>query len=198
MNQSAFRSASSFFIVFGLLVLGAAGIAAAEESPRVTPQERQPFQAAPATEAKSCGSCAFILQKCFASCFAGGGKRQMSACLTGCDKAAASCRCDEVAKLRSEDLVSWGVVSLTKNGCHPGSSCPPSYASCAGWSGPSNCGPSYCQDESWCGDPWCDNGCDPDGGPANHTPYEQFRVCFDQFGNSCTEWSSYDAVFCGC
>jgi hypothetical protein len=102
------------------------------------------------------------------------------------------------AVLRSEDLVRWGLVTVTKSGCHPTQFCPPSYASCAGWSGDSVCDASYCETESFCGDPWCDNGCDPDGGPANHTPYERFRVCFDQFGNPCTEWFSYAAVFCGC
>ena len=192
MSQPAFRCPSLSMIVFGLLLLGAAGGAASGEDPRVALRARQGSRAVPAQ------TCALIHQKCTAACFADAGKRAMGACLTACDKAAAGCTPDGAATLRSEDLVRWGVVSFTKNGCHPGSSCPPGYSSCASWSGPSVCGASYCQDESFCGDPWCDNGCDPNGGPANHTPYEQFRVCFDQFGNSCTEWSSYDAVFCGC
>jgi hypothetical protein len=195
MSQPAFRFPSPFVIV-GLLLLGAVGVAAAEEGPRVTPQARQGFLAVP--QAKSCESCALAHQKCFATCFAGAGKRAASACLTACDKAAASCSCEGEATLRSEDLVRWGVVGITKDGCHPTSLCPSGYSSCAGWSADTVCGASYCQNESWCGDPWCDNGCDPDGGPANYTPYERFRVCFDQFGNSCTEWLSYDAGFCGC
>lgn len=195
MSQRTFRSPILSFIVLGLLLAGAAGAAAAAEGPRATPQAGQDFRAVPQPPAKGC---ALTHQKCFATCFADAGKRGMTACLTACDKAAASCMDDGASTLRSEDLVRWGVVSITKDGCHPSSLCPSSYASCASWSAPSNCGPSYCQDESWCGDPWCDNGCHSGGGPANHTPYEQFRVCFDSSGNSCTEWSSYDAVFCGC
>lgn len=198
MSQRAFRYSGPSVLVFGLLLIGAAGVAAAEESPRLISQARQDFRAVAPPPAKGCEFCVQIHQKCFASCFTGAGKRAMAACLTACDKAAARCQCDGPATLRSEDLVDWGVVSLTKAGCHPSVLCPSSYASCAGWSAPSQCDAVYCQDESWCGDPWCDNGCDPDGGPASHAPYEQFRVCFDQFGNSCTEWVSYDAVFCGC
>jgi len=185
-------------IVFGLLFLGAVGGATAEEVRRARPQARQDFRAAPPPQATSSETCALIHQKCFSNCFADADKREMAACLTACDKAAASCTPDGAAILRSEDLVSWGVVSLTKSGCHPTQFCPSSYASCAGWSGDSVCDASYCENESFCGDPWCDNGCDPNGGPANHTPYERFRVCFDQFGNPCTEWFSYAAVFCGC
>ena len=198
MSQLAFRFPSPSVVVFGLLLVGAAGAAAAEEGPRITPEARQGFRIVLPPQAAGHEPCAVTLQKCFVSCFANGGKRAMDACLTACDKAATRCTSDGAATLRSEDLVRWGVVSMNKDGCHASQLCPSGYSSCASWSGPSNCGPSYCQDESWCGDPWCDNGCHPGGGPANHTPYEQFRVCFDQFGNSCTEWISYDASLCGC
>jgi hypothetical protein len=196
MSQLTSRCPSPSVIVIGLLLLGVAVAAVAEEGPRVAPQARRAVQAVP--QAKGCESCVLSHQKCFASCFADAGGEKVRTCLTACDKAADRCICDGAATLRSEDLVKWGVVSLTKSGCHASVLCPSGYSSCASWSGPSNCDGSYCQDESWCGNPWCDTGCDPNGGPANHTPYEQFRVCFDQFGNSCTEWVSYDAVFCGC
>jgi len=198
MSQLAFRSPRPFVLIAALLLLAAAGAAVAQEGPRANPQARPGVRELPQPPAKVCESCTFAHQKCFATCFAGPSKRGLSACLTACDKAAASCSCDAEATLRSEDLVKWGLVSMTKDGCHATSLCPASYSSCASWSADNPCAPSYCQTESYCGDPWCDNGCDPDGGPASHQPYERYRVCFDQFANPCTEWLSYDAVFCGC
>jgi hypothetical protein len=197
MSQRALRCPSPSVIVLGLLLLGAAGAAAAaEEGPRVTPQERPLVHGALPSQAASCDSCALAYQKCFATCFTDSSKRVQAACLTACDKAAARCTCDGAAILRSEDLVRWGLVSITKDGCHATSLCPSSFASCAGWSPTTACGPTYCQNETWCGA--CgDNGCDPSG-PANYTPYEKYRVCFDPFGNSCTEWVSFDAGNCGC
>ena len=196
MSHRAFRCSSPSVIVLGLLLLGVAGAAAAaEEGPRVTPQARPLVRGALPSQAAS-GDSALAYQKCFAACFADGTKRAPAACLTACDKAAARCTWDGAATLRSEDLVQWGLVSITKDGCHATSLCPSSFASCAGWSPATVCGPTYCQNETWCGE--CgDNGCAPNG-PANYTPYEKYRVCFDQFGTPCTEWVSYDAGNCGC
>jgi hypothetical protein len=188
MNKRAFRCPVPSVVVFGLLLLNVIGAAVADESPQRTPRAREAFWAIAPPPTIGCQSCALAFDKCFATCFAHLGKRTTGACLTACYKAAVTCTCDGAVTLRSEDLVEWGLVSLNKEeACHGPVSCQPNYPSCAGWS------PLYA-----CGEPSCVQGsytclgCDEESCPepptvlAHHS--ERFRVCFDQFGNSCTEW----------
>jgi hypothetical protein len=80
--------------------------------------------------------------------------------------------------------------------CHGTVSCQPNYPSCAGWSGYADCGDPLCGIYRWCGDCGDPFGC---WDPATRQTRERFRVCFDQFGNSCTEWqSTLVLVACGC
>jgi hypothetical protein len=121
----------------------------------------------------------------------------MGECLTACDNAAATCTCDQAVGLRSEELVNFEWPSMAKAACHGTVSCQPYYPSCASWSGYSDCG------TPWCGSAKCEceyiEGhlfCFP--GPAWKQNRERFRVCFDQWGNSCTEWQQTVTSYCGC
>jgi hypothetical protein len=183
MNMLAFRCPNLSVFVLGLLLISMAGASAAEER-----QAREASQALATPRAVG----ALADQKCFATCFANVDKGKMGACLTACNEAAA-------VTLRSEDLVRWGLVSITKAACHSVVSCQPDHPSCAGWSGYSTCGDPYCQFQFSCGESVCHEGglCFPEGGPARHVPYERFRVCFDQFSNPCTEWDRLDIYNCG-
>lgn len=107
--------------------------------------------------------------------------------------------CDGPVTLRSEDLVQQGLVSITKSACHGSVSCQPNYPSCASWSSYSACDAPYCANQVGCGDCNCDEFgiCWCERGPARHVPSERFRVCFDQFGNSCTEWQKLTTYSCG-
>lgn len=199
MNQRAFRCLPvSLFILALLLIL--AGAALAAENPRVTPQARAAFLAVAPPQAAGCPSCALAHQKCSSTCFGEAEKGQMGACLTACDNAAATCSCDGPVTLRSEDLVQRGWASVTKAAaCHGNVSCQPNFPSCASWSSYSACGDPFCDEGPRCGDCFCEGGhcfCDP--GPALKSTQERFRVCFDQFGNSCTEWQVVLNSRCGC
>lgn len=199
MNKRAFRCPNPSVFVFGLLLISVVGAASAEESSRLTPQGRAAFRAVAPPQARGCQSCALAHQKCSATCFADVDKGQMSACLTACNNAAAICTCDGAVTLRSEDLVQRGLVSITKAACHGWVSCQPDYPSCAGWSSYSACGDPYCEDQHGCGDCNCDFGiCVCEWAPARFVPNERFRVCFNQFGNSCTEWQGLVIYTCGC
>lgn len=200
MKKPAFRCPNPSVFIFGLLLISAVGAAAAAENPRPNLQAREDFRAAASSQAKSCPSCALVHQKCFGTCFADVEKEQIGSCLTACNNAAALCTCDEEVTLRSEDLVELGLVSINKNACHGYVSCQPNYPSCAGWSDYSTCGEPYCQDQFGCGECNCDEFgiCYCGRGPARFVPYERFRVCFDQFGNSCTEWYPRTIYNCGC
>lgn len=189
MNKRAFRCPKLSIFVLGLLVMSMVGATAAEESPRLTPQAREAFRTAVAMP-QALGTLAD--QKCFATCFDDVDKGKMGACLRACNNAAA-------VTLRSEDLVQWGLVSIDKAACHASVSCQPNYPSCASWSSYSTCGDPFCQFQFSCGETICHEGglCFPEGGPARHVPYERFRVCFDQFGNSCTEWYRLNIYTCG-
>ena len=90
-------------------------------------------------------------------------------------------------------------ASLAKAACHGTVSCQPNYPSCASWSGYSDCGDAWCGQQRPCGECEYIEGhlfCSP--GPAWKQPRERFRVCFDQFGNSCTEWQQTLISSCGC
>ena len=196
MTERAFRCPSPSILVFALL-LALPGLAAAGEDPRISPQAREAFEAVAPDQAQGCRPCAFAHQRCSATCFSLAEKGGVGECLMACDNAAATCTCDQAVSLQSEDLVSWDWPDTAKAAaCHGTVSCQPNYPSCAGWSGYSDCGDPQCGIYRWCG-----NCGDPFGcwDPATRQPRERFRVCFNQSGQSCTEWQgTLVLVACGC
>jgi hypothetical protein len=197
MSERAYRCIPLMILIFAVL-LALPGVAAAQENPRAHPGTAFEGVVVP-PEAKSCGACTVAYQKCSATCF-GGEKAGMGACLTACDNAAVKCTCDQEVSVRSEDLVNWGVVKVTKAAaCHGNVSCQPNYPSCASWSSYSDCEDPFCGSGAHCGECVCDEFrcfCPP--GPAWKQKQERFRVCFDQFGNSCTEWQTIQPFTCEC
>lgn len=198
MNERTFRCPSTAILIFALLLAALPGLAAADEGPRISRQARAVFEAVVPDQAKDCQLCAFVHQKCSATCFSLIEKGGTGDCLTACDNAAATCTCDQAVSLRSEDLAVWGWPITTKAACHGSVSCQPNYPSCASWSGYSNCGDPFCGIGP-CGECFCEFGrCFCEKGPALKQSRERFRVCFDQFGNSCTEWQQTLISSCGC
>lgn len=199
MTKRPFPCPFTSILVFALLLAALPGLAAAEEGPRAFRQARADFEAVAPAQAKNCQLCASIHQKCSATCFSRIEEGGTGDCLTSCDNAAATCTCDEVASLRSEDLVAWGLAVTTKAACNGTVSCQPNFPSCASWSSYSNCGDPYCGIGAKCGECTCDEFrcfCGP--GPAWKQSRERFRVCFDQYSNSCTEWQTTVTSSCGC
>ena len=197
MNHRAFRCTPILLVALALL-LALPGLGAAAERPGTAARARAAFEAVAPPQAASCGICAIAFQRCSTACFGRGDKTGMGACLTGCDNLAATCTCDQQGgvNLRSEDLVRWDPSSMTKDACHGYLSCQPNYPSCASWSGYSSCGDPFCGTGHRCGD-----DCEPWGpcpGDAWKEFLERFRVCFDQYGNSCTEWQTTQTSSCGC
>jgi hypothetical protein len=104
---------------------------------------------------------------------------------------------DQRTALRSEDLVSFAGRGFTKAACHPITSCQPDYPSCASWSGYTDCDDPFCGFAPQCGDDCPEIG--PCPGPAMKQRRERFRVCFNAFGQSCTEWQrTMINLGCGC
>ncbi|HET9226984.1 MAG TPA: hypothetical protein VFR31_09975 [Thermoanaerobaculia bacterium] len=140
--------------------------------------------------AADCAPCNVAHERCSVNCFGREGKGQIGACLIGCDNAAAVCSCDEVVTLRSEDVVarSGDLRSLTafSAACHSTTPCGAAYPSCASWSGYANCGDPFCGFARGCGE--CEDF--PCPGPAMKQQRERFRVCFNEIGQSCTEYQS--------
>lgn len=198
MSERVLRGSSILILGFGLLMLLSSPAAAGEE-PRVSPQARARFEAVAPPQAAGCGLCAFAYQTCSSTCFGLAEGRDMGKCLTGCDNAAKMCTCDDPVDLRSEDLVGFDWPSQTKASCHGTVSCQPNFPSCASWSAYSDCGTAYCGNGPKCGEcEWIEGHlfCGP--GPAWRQSRERFRVCFDQYGNSCTEWQQTLQITCGC
>ncbi len=197
MNKLALRCPTFSVFVFGLLLMSMVGAAAADESPRRAPQAREAFRPVALPLTLGCPSCALAFEKCFADCFTDGAKGTTPACVKACRKAAAVCRCDEAVTLRSEDLVKWGLVSMTKQeACHGWVSCQPNYPACTGWSGTSACGTPHCDSGPYCVE-CTEESCPVEEAPYVHAPIERFRVCFDQFANPCTEWQVWSYPGCG-
>jgi hypothetical protein len=191
MDDRAYRGLTLTIVACALLV-ALPGPTAAEENP--TRAAREAFRTVAPIQA-ACGACAAAHKSCFTSCFGLEDKSGMGTCLMQCDNAAATCSCDEQGvTLRSEDLAPF--AQLTKAACHGTVSCQPNYPSCASWSGYSDCGDPQCGIYRWCGDcgdPW---GC---WDLATRQPQERFRVCFNEFGQSCTEWQgTLVLTACGC
>jgi hypothetical protein len=201
MNKRELRCPSLFILGFALLLILPV-LAAADEHPAASPAARAlaEFAAVAPPQAASCVVCAAAYQKCSTVCFGRADKSGLGACLNACDNAAALCSCDQVVNLRSEDLVDFEWPSAAKAACHGSVSCQPNYPSCASWSSYSNCGDPYCGFFPHCGECICDEFrcfCGP--GPAIDQDQERFRVCFDQYGNSCTEWQKVKTlVYCEC
>lgn len=197
MKERAYRSPSIAILGFALLVF-LAGLAAADErAVRATSASREAAFAAVLPAQASCRPCAVAHANCFANCFGLPEKEGMRACLTACDNAVATCTCDEAVTLRSEELVEWEWPSLSKAACHSTTPCGSAYASCAGWSSYADCGDLFCGTGMGCG-----SNCNPFKpcfGPALQQWRERFRVCFNEFGQSCTEWQRVVLTYeCGC
>jgi hypothetical protein len=196
MNERAFRCSSTSVLIFALLLAVLPGLAAADEVPRLSPQAREAFEEVASPQAKGCRPCALAHQSCSATCFSLAEKGGMAKCLMACDNAAATCTCEQAVTLRSEDVVSWEWPSQAKAACHGNVSCQPAYPSCGSWSSYSDCGDPLCGIYRWCGDCGDIFGC---WDLATRQPRERFRVCYNQYGQSCTEWETANfLVACGC
>lgn len=113
-------------------------------------------------------------------------------------------RSDQAVTLRSEDLVAkFGFPFVNKGNkslasCEPITACGPAYGygSCASWSTYTECGDLYCSATA--------RGCGPCGdercvGPGLEQKYEAYRICFNQLGESCTQWTRVSYTdSCGC
>jgi len=144
-------------------------------------------------------SCMVAQEQCSTNCVGLEGRAEVVSCLMGCDNAAALCSRDEQPTLDSEWYTEqFGNLLTTKAGaCHSTTPCSAEYSSCGTWSGYSNCGDPYCGVYRFCGGP-C-----PDYpycfGEATRQYQERYRVCFNQQGQSCTEYQRINTlVGCGC
>ena len=177
----------SFLAILLLLVLSAAAVQA---------------------QTASCRPCAIAHEQCSVNCLGREGKA-VGACLIRCDNAAALCSCDEPATLISEDFVAkFGpqpgpepglkVVTDFSVACHSTTPCDSSYGSCANWSSYSDCGDQFCGIVIGCGE--CNEwGQCEAGGPGLKQFRERYRVCFNELGQSCTEYQrSSTSLGCGC
>jgi hypothetical protein len=156
----------------------------------------------------TCRRCEVAQENCSVNCLGREGKA-IGACLIGCDNAAALCACDEPATLNSEDFVErFGpqpgaqadlrVVTDFSVACHSTTPCGTAYGSCANWSTFTECGDPFCGPASACRicDEW---GQCTAAGPAMKQNYERYRVCFNELGQSCTEYQrGVSTGECGC
>ena len=158
------------------------------------------LSAAPAQAAR-CGPCEVVQERCTVNCL-GRDKAEIGACLMACDNEAATCSCDEAVTLRSEDFVartgSLGVVTDFAAACHSTTPCGTAYPSCASWSGYYDCDDPFCGSVRGCGE------CEGDfprfcPGPGMKQRGERYRVCFNNLGQSCTEYQlTLINLGCGC
>jgi hypothetical protein len=195
MKPKAYRSLPTIVLAFALLpALG--GPAAADENPRQP--GRGARDAALPVQAASCGACVAAQERCTTRCFGVQDKTAMTACLIGCDNAAANCSCDERVTLRSEDVLPRpDLLGAKAAACNGTVTCGTEYSSCASWSAYYDCGDPFCAVYRWCGDQCADPtfGC---FGPAMRQSREQYRVCFNAQGQSCTEYRSGALTVLGC
>jgi hypothetical protein len=157
--------------------------------------------AAVQAQAVACRACAIAQERCAVNCFGRDDKKEMRACLIGCDNAAALCSCDEPATLNSEDYVArfgLGGVTGLKAACHSTTPCDSSYGSCANWSTYTNCDDPFCGLVLGCGE--CDEwGHCAAGGPGIKQWRERYQVCFNELGQSCTHYQrTASSGGCGC
>ncbi len=99
--------------------------------------------------------------------------------------------------LGSNQSVALNLASLTKAACHGTVSCQPNYPSCASWSSYAGCDGAYCG-TARCNCEYIEGHLFCYSDDAWKEPLERFRVCFDQYGNSCTEWQQIWTSTCGC
>lgn len=157
--------------------------------------------AAVEAQAARCRPCDLAQERCSVNCFGREDKLERSACLIGCDNAAALCSCDEPVTLRSEDVVAaslWPDPVGFAGACHSTTPCGSEYGSCASWSSYSNCGDPFCGVALGCGE--CNEwGQCEAGGPATKQNRERYRVCFNAQGQQCTEYQRTSInLGCGC
>ncbi|MEA2563664.1 MAG: hypothetical protein QOH06_5168 [Acidobacteriota bacterium] len=122
---------------------------------------------------------------------------------------AGAVQAQEAATMNSEDFVArFGfqasptsglkVVTAFAAACHSTTPCGSAYGACANWSSFSDCGDQFCGAALGCGE------CDEWGhceayGPALKQLRERYRVCFNQLGQSCTEYQlAASTGGCGC
>jgi len=94
-----------------------------------------------------------------------------------------------------EDPEAVAAVIAASGACAQATSCN-GYGSCNGWSPATTCGPRFCLG-SLCGKPCFD---DPDcvQRVALGQYSQDYRVCFNSAGASCTEWSVTGPTMVGC
>jgi hypothetical protein len=159
-----------------------------------------------------CRPCEIAQERCSVNCLGRQGKA-IGACLIQCDNAAAVCSCDEPATLNSEDFVArFGqqpgpqagseaglkVVTAFAAACHSTTPCGSAYGACANYSSYSDCGDPVCGLVMGCGacDEW---GHCQAAGQGMKQLRERYRVCFNELGQSCTEYQrTQTSLGCGC
>ena len=159
-------------------------------------------------EAAKCRPCAIAQERCSVNCL-GREDKAIGACLVRCENAAAVCSCDEPATLNSEDFVArFGpqpgaeadlrVVTEFSAACHATTPCGSAYGACANWSTYTDCGDPFCGPSAACRicNEW---GQCTAAGPSQKQYIERYRVCFNELGQSCTEYQRGTATGeCGC
>jgi hypothetical protein len=199
MRDRAYRCLPiAILVVFALLLVLPAPAAAGENAARGGAVWHAPLP----PQAASCGICKAALERCSIKCL-GADKAEMGSCMRSCDNAAAACTaCDDEVTLRSEDVVArmpWLAKDFEKTAaCHSTTPCDYNiYGSCAGWSGYTDCDDPFCGFGAGCGEDCPEIG--PCPGPAMKQRRERYRVCFDPYNNSCTEYQRTTLTLdCGC
>ncbi len=184
MNQQAYRCLPVIPVVFALLLILPGQAVAGEREGR----DRAPAEASRLDELPSqaaCPACNIAQTKCYSGCFGADDKAGMGTCLTACDNAAATCSCEERATLHSEDLLP-RPDRFMKAACHSTTPCGSEFGSCASWSAYFDCDDPFCGFGAHCGEECPEIG--PCPGPALKQRQERYQVCFDQFGNQCTQY----------
>ena len=156
---------------------------------------------AAAAEAKApCRRCEIAQEQCSVNCL-GREKGAIGSCLVRCDNAAALCSCDEPATLSAEDYVERSGLNLVtefSTTCHSTTPCGSGYGACTLWSSYTDCEDAFCGPALGCGE--CDEwGHCTAGGPGMKQKMERYRVCFNEFNQSCTEYQRATVTLqCGC
>lgn len=193
MKDRAYRCLPVAIVIFVLLILP--GLAAAEEGPAARGEAAS--EAVDRAGVRLCTACDIAHQRCSANCFGLADRPEFVGCMMGCDNAAINCTCDEEVTLRSEDILPMQVLlGANAVACHGNVSCQPGYPSCASWTSYYDCGDPFCGFYRWCPEDCPEEfGC---FGEALRQRRESYRVCFNEFGQSCTEYQAGSNYILGC